>query len=395
MRKSKRFAALALVAGLAVMAAACGSDDKKSEDTAAATTAAAGASTTRLPARARRRLPAARRPAAASTAPTCWPARSPTPAAPTTRASTRTRTRASRTPRRSSASKGELLESKSDADYAPNINQFLQKKCNLIVVRRLPARPGPRRRRRRPTRRCSSPSSTRTPTTTTARRTTAPTTRTWTNVRALTFSSEQPSFLAGYLAAGMSKSGTVATYGGINIPPVTSFMNGFLQGVNKYNEVHGTKVKVLGWDGKDGSFTEQLRQRRQGQAAHPGLRRRGRGHRLPGGRPGRPGHLGAGQGDPASSASSASTSTSTCRTRAAVGLPHLGDQEDRRIGASTRSATSIQTGKVGADYVGHPGQRRHGPGPVPRPGRRRPAALTDEIAQLKQDIISGKITVTA
>ena len=32
-------------------------------------------------------------------------------------------------------------------------------------------------------------------------------------------------------------------------------MNGYLQGVNKYNEVHGTKVKVLGWDGTDGSFT--------------------------------------------------------------------------------------------------------------------------------------------
>src|SRR6185312_15051255 len=78
------------------------------------------------------------------------------------------------------------------------------------------------------------------------------------NVRALNFATEQPSYLAGYLAAGMTKSGTVATYGGIKIPPVTSFMNGYLQGVNKYNEVHGTSVKVLGWDGTDGSFTNNF-----------------------------------------------------------------------------------------------------------------------------------------
>ena len=46
MRKSKRFGALALVAGLAIAAAACGSDDKESSASTAAPTTAAGASTT-------------------------------------------------------------------------------------------------------------------------------------------------------------------------------------------------------------------------------------------------------------------------------------------------------------------------------------------------------------
>jgi basic membrane protein A len=74
------------------------------------------------------------------------------------------------------------------------------------------------------------------------------------NVRALNFATDEPSFIAGYLAAGMSESGKVATYGGINIPPVTIFMTGFLNGVNYYNEQKGAAVEVLGWDGTEGSF---------------------------------------------------------------------------------------------------------------------------------------------
>ncbi len=63
------------------------------------------------------------------------------------------------------------------------------------------------------------------------------------NVRALNFSTDEPSFVAGYLAAGMSETGKVATFGGINIPPVTIFMTGFLNGVNYYNEQKGTDCR--------------------------------------------------------------------------------------------------------------------------------------------------------
>ncbi len=72
----------------------------------------------------------------------------------------------------------------------------------------------------------------------------------------------EPSFLAGYLAAGMSETGTVCTYGGIKIPPVVEFMVGFEHGVKYYNEQKGADIKVLGWKtdpaaegGGDGSFT--------------------------------------------------------------------------------------------------------------------------------------------
>ncbi|MFZ6020865.1 MAG: BMP family lipoprotein, partial [Chloroflexota bacterium] len=47
------------------------------------------------------------------------------------------------------------------------------------------------------------------------------------------------------------------TFGGIQIPPVTVFMDGFALGVKYYNEKHGTNVQVLGWDevAQTGLFT--------------------------------------------------------------------------------------------------------------------------------------------
>jgi basic membrane protein A len=68
------------------------------------------------------------------------------------------------------------------------------------------------------------------------------------NVRGLAFQTDQAAFLAGYLAAGMTKTGTVGTFGGIQLPTVTIFMDGYVAGVKYYNQVHSTSVKVLGWD---------------------------------------------------------------------------------------------------------------------------------------------------
>lgn len=77
------------------------------------------------------------------------------------------------------------------------------------------------------------------------------------NVLGLTFQIDQAGFLAGYAAAASTETGKVATFGGINIPPVASFMIGFEKGVLYYNEQNGTAVEVLGWntEANDGSFT--------------------------------------------------------------------------------------------------------------------------------------------
>ncbi len=76
------------------------------------------------------------------------------------------------------------------------------------------------------------------------------------NVKPIVFDTAEASYLAGYVAAGVSKTHVVATYGGDNEPAVDVFMDGFVDGVAKYNAVHGTDVKVLGWDkaAQDGSF---------------------------------------------------------------------------------------------------------------------------------------------
>jgi basic membrane protein A and related proteins len=77
------------------------------------------------------------------------------------------------------------------------------------------------------------------------------------NVKPILFDTVQAAFLAGYAAASYSESGIVGTFGGIPIPPVTIFMDGFAQGVDYYNEQNGTSVRTLGWDfdAQDGAFT--------------------------------------------------------------------------------------------------------------------------------------------
>ena len=77
------------------------------------------------------------------------------------------------------------------------------------------------------------------------------------NVLALTFATDQAGFLAGYLAAGVTKTGKIGTFGGMQIPTVTVFMDGYYYGAQYYNEQNGTQVEVIGWDPatQKGSFT--------------------------------------------------------------------------------------------------------------------------------------------
>ena len=75
------------------------------------------------------------------------------------------------------------------------------------------------------------------------------------NIKPLLYDTAQAAFLAGYAAADYSKTGKVGTYGGAPFPTVTIFMDGYRQGVQYYNQENGKDVKVVGWNGKNGSFT--------------------------------------------------------------------------------------------------------------------------------------------
>ena len=68
------------------------------------------------------------------------------------------------------------------------------------------------------------------------------------NVLSIQFDMAQPSFLAGYLAAGISATGMVCTYGSQDVEDAIDYMKGFANGVRYYNMQHGADVALLGWD---------------------------------------------------------------------------------------------------------------------------------------------------
>ena len=146
------------------------------------------------------------------------------------------------------------LAAQSDADYAPNIKKLVDEKCNIVVgvgflinsaiIDAAKANSGTKFAIVDQDGLDHGPNGDQYPGTAIA------------NLKGLQFATNQSSFQVGYLAAGFSKTGTVATYGGLNIPPVTIFMDGFAKGVAYYNQIKGKKVTVLGWDTvkKDGTF---------------------------------------------------------------------------------------------------------------------------------------------
>lgn len=68
------------------------------------------------------------------------------------------------------------------------------------------------------------------------------------NSKALLFNTAEAGYLAGYVAAGMTGTGKLGTYLGMNIPSTAIFADGFADGIAKYNEAKGTSVTLIGWD---------------------------------------------------------------------------------------------------------------------------------------------------
>ncbi len=80
------------------------------------------------------------------------------------------------------------------------------------------------------------------------------------NIKPLVFNTAEAAYLGGYASAAWSaQSGVnkVGTFGGMQIPSVAVFMDGFQLGVEKYNEDMGGAVEVFGWDieTQEGAFT--------------------------------------------------------------------------------------------------------------------------------------------
>lgn len=69
----------------------------------------------------------------------------------------------------------------------------------------------------------------------------------WENLKPISYKMAESSYLSGYLAAAYSKTGVVATYGGMDIPAVTDFMLGFENGAHQYGLDSGKSITVLPW----------------------------------------------------------------------------------------------------------------------------------------------------
>jgi len=66
------------------------------------------------------------------------------------------------------------------------------------------------------------------------------------NLGSLNVVSQQAGFLGGAVAALLTKSGKVADVGGMEIPPIQTFLKGFKQGVKYVNSKTGKNVQALG-----------------------------------------------------------------------------------------------------------------------------------------------------
>lgn len=80
------------------------------------------------------------------------------------------------------------------------------------------------------------------------------------NIKPLVFDTAQAAYLGGYAAAAWSAQAgvnKVGTFGGMQIPSVAVFMDGYQLGVEKYNEDKSAAVEIFGWDEatQKGSFT--------------------------------------------------------------------------------------------------------------------------------------------
>jgi len=150
---------------------------------------------------------------------------------------------------------GKYLESQNQTDYEKNINAFLEEGCDLIVtVGFLLGDATAAAAEANPDQYFSIVDFAYDPT--------IP------NVSGQVFNTDEAAFLAGYLAAGVTQTGKVGTFGGIQIPTVTIFMDGFAMGVDYYNQQKGTNVEVLGWDpdAQTGLFTGNFESLDDGRA---------------------------------------------------------------------------------------------------------------------------------
>jgi len=218
------------------------------------------------------------------------------------------------------------------------------------------------------------------------------------NLKPLEFNTAESSFLGGYLAAGMSQTKKVGTFGGLPIPTVTIFMDGFAQGVAHYNQQKNADVQVLGWDAakQDGQFVpgdKPFENTAGGQQVAQSLISQGADVIFPVAGPAGLGGL------QAAKASQGKVNAIWVDTDGCVSAeqycPQLISSVYKGLDVAVAEAiTASQSGSFsGEPYVGNLENGGTGLAPYHEFESKVPAELKTEIEQVKADIVSGKIKI--
>jgi basic membrane protein A len=274
---------------------------------------------------------------------------------------------------------GKYLVSNQQTDYEKNINAFMEENCNIIItVGFLLGDATKAAAEANPNQNFAIVDFAYDPT--------IP------NVLDLTFATDQAAFLAGYVAAGVSKSGKVGTFGGIQIPTVTIFMDGFAEGVKYYNEKHNANVETLGWDpdAQTGLFTGDFNNQDKGKSTAQNLMQEGADIIMPVAGP-------VGLGAAAAVKEAGNAYIIGVDTDWTVSAPEYTDitltsVEKKMDVAVFDSIKAVQDGTFqGGNYVGTLENKGVGISPFHNLDSMVPADLKTELDQIRADIIAGNV----
>lgn len=216
------------------------------------------------------------------------------------------------------------------------------------------------------------------------------------NVYSLEFNTAQGGFLGGYLAAGMTKTGKVGTFGGLKIPPVTVYMDGYWEGVQYYNKQKGKNVAVLGWDEttQNGTFSNSFTDSSAGSTATRTLQQQGADIVFP-----VAGGSGLGAGAVAKSSGGRLNliwvDTDGCVSAAQYCSYFVSTVVKDITGAVQTYLGQATKGTRTGTYVGTLANKGTGLAPFHEFDSKVPAGLRTELTQLSADIASGKVKVTS
>jgi basic membrane protein A and related proteins len=272
------------------------------------------------------------------------------------------------------------VQSTSEADYEPNLTAFTQQNCDFILaVGGLMGTATDKIAKANPTKQFAIVDY----------KSAEP------NVYSMQFDTAQAGYLAGYLAAGMTKSGKVGTYGGLKIPPVTIFMDGYADGVAHYNQVHSKSVTVLGWDKakQNGLFANSFTDQAKGKSLGDTLASQGADIIMP-----VAGGTGLGTAAAAQSGGKYSViwvDQDGCISASQYCSVFMTTVQKNIADVVSAAAQQASTGQLSGGSIGTLANNGVELAPYHDFDSKIPAALKAEVDQLKQDIISGKVTVTS